>query len=268
MRFWIILNSPELAIYCISNGVDRIFLDLERIGKIKRQGHLNTWITDHKKTDIIKLKNCLPKGKLIVRLNPWNSKSISEIEFAIKNGADFLMLPMIKNYDQISSFSSAVSNQIPIIPLIETRESLDLIPKIIKLEGVKELYIGLNDLRLSLGYKFIFEPLINNLLDKPAEILNTEKIPWGFGGIARIGQGLIPAELIIGEHVRLGSKRLILSRTFHGNAKNLNDFLKNINLKHEIKKIQKVEEIWKNSNPKDLEINRNNIIKAVSNIIN
>ena len=55
MRFWIILNSPELAIYCISNGVDRIFLDLERIGKIKRQGHLNTWITDHKKTDIIRV---------------------------------------------------------------------------------------------------------------------------------------------------------------------------------------------------------------------
>ena len=42
------------------------------------------------------------------------------------------MLPMIKSYDEISSFSSAVSNQIPIIPLIETAESLDLIPKIIK----------------------------------------------------------------------------------------------------------------------------------------
>ena len=61
---------------------------------------------------------------------------------------------------------------------------------------------------------------------------------------------------------------IILSRTFHGNAKTLNAFLKNINLKHEINKIQKVEEMWKNSNPKDLEINRNNIIKAVSNIIN
>ena len=164
MRFWIILISPELAIYCVKNGVDRIFLDLEKIGKIKRQGHLNTWITDHKKSDISKLKNCLPKGKLIVRLNPWNSKSISEIEFAIKNGADFLMLPMIKSYDQISSFSSAVSNQVPIIPLIETAESLELIPKIIKLEGVKELYIGLNDLRLSLGYKFIFEPISASIL--------------------------------------------------------------------------------------------------------
>ena len=29
MEFWIILNSPELAIYCLENGVNRIFLDLE-----------------------------------------------------------------------------------------------------------------------------------------------------------------------------------------------------------------------------------------------
>ena len=172
MQFWIINNKPDIAEYVLQKGVNRIFLDLERIGKFERQGHLNTWITDHLKIDIIRLRNCLPKGKLIVRLNPWNSKSISEIEFAINNGADFLMLPMIKSYDEISSFSSAVSNQIPIIPLIETAESLDLIPKIIKLQGVKELYIGLNDLRLSLGYKFIFEPLVYNILDKPAEILN------------------------------------------------------------------------------------------------
>ncbi len=268
MRFWIILNSPELAIYCLDNGVDRIFLDLEKIGKVERQGHLNTWITDHSRSDIIRLRECLPKGKLIVRLNPWNSKTISEIEFAVNNGADFLMLPMIKSYDQISSFSSAVSNRIPIIPLIETAESLDLIPKIIKLEGVKELYIGLNDLRLSLGYKFIFEPLIYNLFEKPSKILNEENIPWGFGGIARIGEGLIPAELIIGEHVRLGSKRLILSRTFHGKTKDLNEFCQNINLRHEIKKIQEVEKMWKNSNKKDLENNHNNIIKAVSNLIN
>ena len=264
MKFWIISNSPEFAIYCLGNGVDRIFLDLEKIGKIQRQGHLNTWITDHKKTDIISLKNCLGSEKLIVRLNPWNSKSISEIEFAINNGADFLMLPMIKTYDQISSFSSVVSNQIPIIPLIETAESLDLIPKIIKIKGIKELYIGLNDLSLSFGYKFIFEPLINNLLEKPAKILKTENIPWGFGGIAKIGQGLIPAELIIGEHVRLGSNRLILSRTFHDNSKDLKSMIKNINLGYEIQKLQEVEEKWQNSTLKDLEKNRY-MIKAICN---
>ena len=38
--------------------------------------------------------------------------------------------------------------------------------------------------------------------------------PYGFGGIARVGGGALPAEKIIGEHVRLGSSRVILSRSF------------------------------------------------------
>ncbi len=39
-------------------------------------------------------------------------------------------------------------------------------------------------------------------------------IPYGFGGIAAIGKGELPAERIITEHYRLGSTRVILSRSF------------------------------------------------------
>ena len=39
-------------------------------------------------------------------------------------------------------------------------------------------------------------------------------IPYGFGGIARIGEGTLPAESIVMEHYRLGSSRVILSRSF------------------------------------------------------
>ena len=39
-------------------------------------------------------------------------------------------------------------------------------------------------------------------------------IPYGFGGIARLGYGLIPAECLIKEHYRLGSTCAILSRSF------------------------------------------------------
>ena len=266
MKFWIILNSPEMAEYCVKNGVDRIFLDLEKIGKEERQGHLNTWKSNHLETDIIKLKDKLTKGKLIVRLNPWNKNSHSEINYAIQNGADFLMLPMIKTFHEIDSFCKEVANQIPIIPLIETPEPLDLVPKIIKISGVKEIYIGLNDLSLSLGNKFVFEPLVNNLLEKSAEILNSENIPWGFGGIARYGEGLIPAELIMGEHVRLGSKRLILSRTFHRNSLDLNNLVNNMDFSEEIKKLNKCENEWRKSSIIKLNENRRKIKEIISKI--
>jgi len=39
-------------------------------------------------------------------------------------------------------------------------------------------------------------------------------IPFGFGGIASLGKGMLPAEKIILEHYRLGSSFAILSRTF------------------------------------------------------
>ena len=39
-------------------------------------------------------------------------------------------------------------------------------------------------------------------------------VKYGFGGIAKIGEGTLPAERIVMEHYRLGSTRVILSRSF------------------------------------------------------
>ena len=39
---------------------------------------------------------------------------------------------------------------------------------------------------------------------------------FGFGGIARLGEGLLPGRDVLAEHLRLGSQAVILSRTFHG----------------------------------------------------
>ena len=43
-------------------------------------------------------------------------------------------------------------------------------------------------------------------------------MPFGIGGIARVGEGMLPAELLLAEHVRLGSTGAIISRTFHRQA--------------------------------------------------
>lgn len=37
-----------------------------------------------------------------------------------------------------------------------------------------------------------------------------------FRGVARIGEGILPSDYILGEHVRLQSQSVILSRTFKG----------------------------------------------------
>ena len=56
-------------------------------------------------------------------------------------------------------------------------------------------------------------------LNKIREKISKKNISYGFGGVARVGTGTLPAECILGEHYRLGSERVILSRAFCDVAK-------------------------------------------------
>lgn len=81
-------------------------------------------------------------------------------------------------------------------------------------------------------------------------------IKYGFGGIARVGAGELPAEMIIREHYRLGSTMAILSRSFC-NTKILND-KKEIEeiFKTGIKAIREVESEAKEYSNKEFEKNK------------
>lgn len=216
IKFIMITNSPDLAHMAELNGVGRIFVDLEQLGKKARQGHLSTHISNHSTDDVALVKYALEKAELLVRLNPLNEHTHSEVEQAINNGADILMLPMFRASDEVEEFARMVDRRVKIIPLVETSGAAESIKNVVNIKGVSEIYIGLNDLHLDMKMKFIFEPLANGLIDKLAEIIKSAGLPFGFGGIARIGEGIIPGELVLGEHIRLGSSSVILSRTFCG----------------------------------------------------
>ena len=63
----------------------------------------------------------------------------------------------------------------------------------------------------------MFEPLSNGMVEQICAKFKEAGIPYGFGGVAKIGEGLLPAECVIAEHYRLGSTRAILSRSFCDN---------------------------------------------------
>ena len=60
----------------------------------------------------------------------------------------------------------------------------------------------------------MFELLANGTVEKLCNKMKKAGVKYGFGGIARIGEGALPAEMIVMEHYRLGSTRAILSRSF------------------------------------------------------
>ncbi len=267
MEFFMITNKPAIGKYILSSGVDRIFIDLEVLGKKDRQNNLNTWKSPHQKEDISKMRKNIINKNILVRLNPWNINSSDEINYAIRHGADYLMLPMIKNFKEISSFCKIVDSRVPVIPLIETKESLKFLEQVIEIKGIKELFIGLNDLSISSGYKFMFEPLINGTLDKAALILNSKKIRWGFGGIAKINEGILPAELLLGEHVRLNSRMVILSRTFHQELSSVKALENDLNFRNEINKLKASYSNWLKADSKIIQKNHRKVKEIIDRFI-
>jgi 2-keto-3-deoxy-L-rhamnonate aldolase RhmA len=248
MNYWMIVNNPAIAAHIASRGVSRIFLDLEVLGKQARQGHLDTWMSAHQISDAPQIRSAIGSTELLIRLNPWHEGSPAEINAAIGAGGDLLMLPMFREIKEVESFCRAVDSRVPVVPLVETGEALKLLPQVAQVPGVSELFIGLNDLKISLGLSFLFEPLINGLLDRAADQLHGLGIPWGFGGLARFGEGMLPAEMILGEHMRLGSSSAILSRTFHRMAPSLEALQAEMDFSAEIAKLRAAESHWRSAN--------------------
>ena len=99
------------------------------------------------------------------------------------------------------------------MPLVETPEAVVCIDEILNLD-IDEIFIGLNDLSLGYGMKFMFELLVDGTVEDLCHKFRRKGIPYGFGGIASLGKGKLPAEEVIIEHYRLGSTCAILSRSF------------------------------------------------------
>lgn len=209
-----ITNNPEIALIAEKNGVHRIWIDLETLGKEERQKGMNTVKSKHTIEDIKKVKNVLTKSELLVRINPWNNNSKKEIDDVIAMGADMIMLPMWKSLLEVQQFLLAVNGRCKTTLLLETKEAYDCLEEVLKYGGMDEIHIGLNDLHLSYELDFMFELLSNGTIEEICKKIRKAGIPYGFGGIAKLGSGDLPAEKIIMEHYRLGSTRAILSRSF------------------------------------------------------
>lgn len=220
LKLMYITNQPEIAQIAETAGVDRIFVDLEYIGKTDRQGGMDTVQSHHTLEDIKRISNAITTAELLVRINPIHEainghiSSEEEINTTITNGADIIMLPFFKTIDEVNRFLAAVNGRVKTMLLLETPESVEIVDQILELTGIDYIHIGLNDLSLGYGMKFMFELLTDGTVERLCNKFREKSISYGFGGIASLGKGTIPAEMIIKEHYRLGSTNVILSRSF------------------------------------------------------
>lgn len=220
LKLMYITNDPRVARIAVNTGVDRIFIDMEVLGKAERQGHVDSVKSHHVPEDIRRVRKAIgDHAEILARVNPCNPNTQTEVDAAVANGADIVMLPMWKTARDVQSFLDCVGGRAKTMPLLETREAAAALPEALKLCGVDEWFIGLNDLHLSYGRCFMFELLADGTVDRLCAQMRGSGVPYGFGGVARPGSGTLPAEYILGEHYRLGSQSVILSRSFCDTAK-------------------------------------------------
>lgn len=237
MNLMILAADPQSALEAQSAGIDRIFYDLEWIGKAERQHGRNTVKSNNSIDDIPAVREVLKESDLLVRTNPIHAYSKAEIDKVIAYGADILMLPMVMDQHDVEQYVKMIDGRAKICIMIETAAAMARLDKILAVPGVDELFIGLNDLHISMGLTFMFELLSDGLVEYIANKCNNVGMPFGFGGIARIGEGDLPSDNILGEHIRLGSTSVILSRTFKG-VVGIDKNARKINLAEEVAKVR------------------------------
>ena len=140
-----ITNRPEIAQIAETAGVDRIFVDMEYIGKTERQGGMDTVQSHHTVEDVARIRGAIDKAELMVRCNPIHratseySSSAEEIDGIVKNGADIIMLPYFKSATEVKTFIDLVGGRARALPLVETPEAVESIDEILDLPGVDEI---------------------------------------------------------------------------------------------------------------------------------
>lgn len=215
LKLMYITNNPQIALIAEKYSVDRIWVDLEKRGKRERQEGRNTVQSTHTIDDVQRIRSVVSSSELVVRINPLFEGSAEEIDEVIRMGADIIMLPFFQTVSQVDHFLELVNGRCKTMLLVETIAAEENLDNILKLRGIDEIHIGLNDLHIQYNLKFMFELLANGTVERICEKIKKYDIPYGFGGIAKLDEGMLPARHIIAEHYRLGSSGAILSRSFY-----------------------------------------------------
>lgn len=210
-------NDPGLARAGNDAGIDRIGLDLETIGKQKRQDPAKAWISDHEIHQLQEIREVLSGAALFTRTNPIHASSRDEIDQLIDHGVQVLMLPMFRTIKEAATFVDLVDGRATVSLLVETASAAMRLREIVKLPGVDEVHFGLNDMYLDMNLSNHFEVLASGLLDMLADIVSSAGIPFGFAGIGRVEDKRLPMPpgLIYAQYPRLGATRALVARVFY-----------------------------------------------------
>ncbi len=216
--------------------ISRVVVDWETRGKDERQHGYHLEQNNLAKSDLIRARKSFP-GKIVCRINPIHDKSDVEITDAINSGSDIIMLPMFKTIHEVDEFITLVDKRAKTILLFESVEAIEIASKLRNRE-FEEVYIGLNDLSISLELKFAYQVIETDILDRMRNLFPDRN--FGFGGITISGGGYpLSTELILTEMARLDCRNVIIRRAFKKDVEGKNWALEIAAIRNEYNKLKK-----------------------------
>lgn len=216
MELSLITNNPVHAILAEDAGINCIFIDLERLGKAKRQVDRGLFLSDHCFNDIERIRHVLHRANLMVRVDPLHPGSEDQITNVIAAGADLVVLLHFHRLDEAWQFLDLVGSRAAAVLHVETHEAAEILSQLTQRAGVSEIHLGLNDLSLSFGKAFLYDLIADGTIDGLCNTSRSSCLPFGVGGIGSLRRRdlPIPPELILAYQVYQGASRGWLSMSF------------------------------------------------------
>lgn len=204
-------TDPILIPRAVAAGVAAIVVDWENVGKAGRQAAADTEINHHTVDDLRRVRACTA-ATVICRINAFGPLTPGEVERAVAEGADEILLPMVQAAEDVESVLHLLRGRCRLGILVETDRAVASASALAALP-LARVYVGLNDLAIERGSATIFRPLVDGTLE---ELRAAFSAPFGFGGLTLPERGSpIPCRLLIGEMARLDCAFSFLRRSFH-----------------------------------------------------
>lgn len=248
LTIWV--SSTSLAGFADKAGVDRVGVDLERLGKENRQAGLGTWISQHDEDLLADIGQILTRASLFARSNPLNAQSPAEIDRLINIGVKVIMLPMFRSAEDVREFVRIVGGRAKVIPLLEHLDAVSTLDELVAMDEIDEIHIGINDLSLSLGLPNRFSVLTTNLIQHISDLVLKagKRLSCGHVGRAMDESLPIPSDLVYAQYVRLGARGTLISKAF------LFPGMTEIEFNVEIHRLRRRMNFWANCDPRVMKI--------------
>lgn len=205
-------HEPQAIRMAMDTGIRDFMVDCERKGKSERQNGADT---DISQVDMENISGSLAVAGAMVncRINGFGDWTEREIDAALAKGFHRIFLPMVRNMSEAERFVRLVNGRARAAILIETDEAVRIASDLASLP-LDAVYVGLNDLAISRGYRAIFEALLDGTVEHIRE--QFEQTAFGFGGVTLLGCGHpCPSELLLAEMQRLNCHFSFLRRSYY-----------------------------------------------------